>query len=173
MSTEAHDELVRRAVKWLRSPFHGILPNGPRHERPGLGVVVPELVSSVGEQPDAMGWGAEGRSYMVECKTSRSDFLADRVKPHRVLGGVGALRFYLCPPDVIREEDLPDSWGLLWCYPKKIRVIRWPKDNPERNWRDEMALMYSLLRRVEVRGQLQRCLSPKWGGDYPKVLEEG
>ncbi|WP_152495198.1 adenylosuccinate synthase [Dickeya sp. NCPPB 3274] len=46
---------------------------------------------------------------------SRSDFLADRKKPHRQEGcGVGTYRYFMCPEGLITIDDLPDRWGLLW-----------------------------------------------------------
>lgn len=154
-----HDELVRRAVKWLKTAIH----HPPR--RPGCGVAVPEIVTRAHEQPDALGWMDGGRSILVECKTSRSDFAADRKKIHRRLPGLGLYRYYLCPPEVIHSADLPEGWGLLWCYPKHVKVVVQASENPERDRQGEILVMYSLLRRVAVRGQLQRCLSKKWGGE--------
>ena len=50
----------------------------------------------------------------MEVKVSRSDFLADRKKPHRQQGGVGSFRYYMCPEGLIDIKDLPHGWGLLW-----------------------------------------------------------
>ncbi len=150
-----HDELVKRAVQWLRKPSKG---------RSGCGVVVPELVSSCAEQADAIGWGNGGFSTMIECKISRSDFLADK-KKGRQQCGVGYRRYYMCPPDLIKPDELPPHWGLLYCHEKRVTVEVEAPINVTRYLRGEMAMMYSLLRRVEVRGHLQSCLSPKWGGD--------
>lgn len=51
---------------------------------------------------------------LVEVKVSRSDFLRDKHKPHRHTGGLGDFRYYMCPEGMIKIEDLPDRWGLLW-----------------------------------------------------------
>lgn len=71
-----------------------------------------------GEVPDAIGFRASGwedGSVVVEVKTSRSDFLADKKKPHRQDGkGMGNWRYFLCPENVIRVDELPSGWGLLW-----------------------------------------------------------
>lgn len=91
------------------------------------------------ENPDAIGWrysygGAryEG-SVLVECKTSRADFKQDfkkafRIEPEK---GVGNWRYYMCPTDVIKPEEVPEKWGLLYVNEKrKIKVIKNPyKDN--------------------------------------------
>jgi len=76
--------------------------------------VLTELVAytASGETPDAIGW-VNGASIMVECKRSRSDFLADRKKPARRGGrALGHWRFYVTPTGLLRPEELPDGWGL-------------------------------------------------------------
>lgn len=162
-----HDELVARAVRWLRRPASSKRADGTVWYKGGCGVVVPELVSYAGETPDAIGWVNGGYSYLIECKTSLSDFYADRKKPRHRTGkpGIGAECFYLCPAGLITPEKLPPGWGLLYCHPKKITIEVVPTSNPNRDLTGEISLMYSLLRRVEVRGLLTQCLAPKWGGD--------
>jgi hypothetical protein len=55
----------------------------------------------------------------VECKISRADFLADHAKPHRAIGGgVGDYRYFLCPQGLIKPEEVPHRWGLLWISPR-------------------------------------------------------
>jgi len=101
MAGALHDEIVAASVRWLRrngcaailcDPFKA----GPR------------------EQPDAIGW-RDGISLVVEVKASRSDFLADAKKPHRIdpADAVGDWRFYAAPAVVVKVEDLPAGWGLL------------------------------------------------------------
>jgi len=154
-----HDDLVRRAVAWLKRPaVSGVW------RKSGCGVVVPELVSYTPETPDAIGWSS-GWSYLIECKCSRSDFAADQNKGHRAYGA-GSYRMFLCEPGVIPPDRLPPGWGLLHCHPSRITIEVVPTRNAERNLSAELAMMYSLLRRVEVRGQLTKCLAPKWGGDF-------
>lgn len=152
-----HDELVARAVKWLRNPSKG---------RSACGVVVPELCSYGNEEPDAFGWNTAG-SYLIECKVSRSDFFADRHKPRHRTGrpGPGAYCYYMTPPDLVTPDEVPDGWGLLYCHPKRVTLERAPEYQRERCLRSEVGMMYSLLRRVEIRGNLTACLAPKWGGD--------
>lgn len=142
-----HKELVERAGKWLKS-F-------------GCSVVLKELVtcSTSGEIPDAIGWKSV-HSILIECKASRNDFLKDKNKSFRQVPncGMGCYRFYLCPPDIIKKEDLPDGWGLLWVNGKKIRRIVGPKGNSfaydgevkpfyERQLLNEVAMLVSALRR--------------------------
>lgn len=147
-----HDELCLRAERYLRSN--------------GFGVVFHDkfiAANSSGEQPDALGFRS-GVSCLIEAKTSRSDFLADKKKLFRVFPelGMGDWRFFICEPDIIKVEDLPDGWGLLYVVGKQIRKVHgWP---PNTQWynapfkaslSDERAYMYSALRRMVVRGHFK------------------
>lgn len=106
-----HNELNVIAAKWLKRPESG---NGP-----GCQVALTEVGGLFGgERADAFGyrWGWDACSIVVESKVSRSDFFADRNKPHRngeVLG-MGNYRYYICPEGLIDIKDLPYGWGLLW-----------------------------------------------------------
>lgn len=62
-------------------------------------------------------------SYMIETKISRSDFLADFKKPHRINGGIGNYRYYACPEGLIKPEELPEKWGLIYVRPNNQRAI--------------------------------------------------
>lgn len=64
-----HKQLVRRMSNWLRNSK-------------GYSVVIAELATRNSETPDVLGFHA-GASMMIECKVSRSDFLADREKRFR------------------------------------------------------------------------------------------
>lgn len=46
---------------------------------------------------------------------SRSDFLQDRRKPHRVSPqlGMGAFRYFMAPVGLIAVDELPEKWGLI------------------------------------------------------------
>jgi hypothetical protein len=108
-----HRFLCDVAVKWLkRSNSKG------GH---GCHVAVSEVASGwSGEVPDAIGFRATGDhtdgSVVVEVKVSRSDFLADKKKPHRNgrVVGLGNWRYYMCPVDLIKVDELPDNFGLLY-----------------------------------------------------------
>lgn len=74
-----------------------------------------------GENPDVFGVRHGNRGHdvgtvLLEAKTSRSDFLVDRKKPHRTdpSKGVGKWRYYICPPDLIKSSELPEKWGLIY-----------------------------------------------------------
>lgn len=106
-----HAGLCALAVKWLQRPHSA---GGP-----GCTIAVSEVKTGWnGEIPDAFGVRATGGrdgSVVVEVKMSRSDFLADKAKPHRQDGkGVGNWRYFMCPAGVIKPEEVPQGWGLLW-----------------------------------------------------------
>jgi hypothetical protein len=136
-----HSQLVEKAVHWLR--------------RYRCGVVLSEQACVSGEMPDAIGWKRACHSVLVECKVTRSDFLADRAKPFRLkpAKGVGCERFYLAPADLIRREELPPGWGLLELRRNRIELIHASaKDlRSAAGFRCEMNLLLASLRRVEVR----------------------
>lgn len=104
-----HSELNAIAVKWLLRARSA--------KGPGCHVAFQEVSDTSGaERCDAWGysWGWRPASVLVEVKVSRSDFLADRKKPHRQAGGVGVYRYFMCPEGLINLDDLPYGWGLLW-----------------------------------------------------------
>ena len=106
-----HDELVARAVRWLRGTQR-------------CSVVVSETVSGAFEEPDAIGWRNVFHSILVECKTSRADFFAEMKPKHRRMPmmGMGKWRYYMTPPGLLRVEELPTEWGLLEVHEKYVRV---------------------------------------------------
>jgi hypothetical protein len=137
-----HAQLVNLAVEWLR--------------RYRCGVVLSEQACASGEMPDAIGWKGKCRSVVVECKLSRADFLADRLKPFRQNPEIalGCERFYLAPAGMIVPQELPSGWGLLECAGRKVEMRFKP---PRRSLRTpagmehEMNLLLASLRRVEIR----------------------
>jgi len=136
-----HAQLVEKAVRWLRSYR--------------CGVVLSEQACVSGEMPDAIGWKRANHSVLVECKVTRADFLADRVKPFRSKPerGVGCERFYLTPANLLRPEELPTGWGLLELRGRGIEIIQLAAKNlrSATGLRYEMNLLLASLRRVEVR----------------------
>ena len=158
MPSELHDYLCFRAERWLKSRNCGVVFNDKF-----------QAVTYSGEQPDALGFRTNC-SILIECKASRSDFLADRKKRFRKDPslGVGDWRFYMCEPAVINVEDLPDGWGLLWVHPKKVEQVYGIPTNTmyeskkpfNGNKNDELRLMYSALRRISIRGHFD-CIYEK------------
>jgi len=140
-----HAQLVEKAVHWLR--------------RYRCGVVLSEQACVSGEMPDAIGWKRACHSVLVECKVTRSDFLADRAKPFRLKPeqGVGCERFYLAPAGLVRREELPGGWGLLEFRRGRIESTHPSAKNLRSGtgFRYEMNLLLASLRRVEVRVEPQ------------------
>lgn len=129
----------------------------------GFGVVFHDKFKAAtknGEQPDCIGFRS-GVSCLIECKTSRADFLADRKKRFRVDPslGMGDWRFMLTPKGLIVPEELPEAWGLLETDGRRVyKKVGWP---PNTMWMEkpfegckssEQAMMYSALRRMVIRG---------------------
>jgi hypothetical protein len=105
--------------------------------------------------PDAIGWKQASHSVLVECKVTRADFLADRVKPFRLKPekGVGSERFYLTPPGLVKVSELPPGWGLLELSRGRVQMLQRSAKNlrSAAGFRYEMNLLLASLRRVEVR----------------------
>ena len=90
-----------------------------------------ELCASNTERPDVWGLSSSDTA-IIEVKVSHSGFLADRKKRSRTdiaaqLGlQAGMYRWYLCPEGIIKKEELPDKWGLLYWDGKKIYPVKAP-----------------------------------------------
>jgi hypothetical protein len=128
-----HQLLVSRAISWLKSKGHQ--------------TVVCKSSSVCWENPDALGWKASGFSTMIEVKVSRSDFLCDKKKMHRLLAGLGNYRFFLTPPKLLDPNELPDKWGLLEAKPNTIRVIKKAIFRSEKNFFEELKHLLAYIRR--------------------------
>lgn len=133
-----HHQLVDRAWRYL--------VNSRR-----CSVTIRELGSGY-EIPDVLGWHDQWASILIECKVTLSDFKNDQRKSFRKNedeAGLGNKRFYMVPM-ILRERVLPlipERWGLLVATEKRILI---EKESAffEKNWRAEMGLMNSILRRV-------------------------
>lgn len=108
-----HSYLVKRAERWLRGTQR-------------CSVVLIETNTSGLEHPDAIGWGYQGESVLIECKATRSDFLAEAKKPFRSMPtlGMGRFRYYMTPPGLLQLTEIPDGWGLLEVDTNRVRVKR-------------------------------------------------
>lgn len=133
-----HKELVRRAALWLR--------NNQR-----CSVVLVERSTRVSETPDSLGFVNGSLSILVECKASRSDFLADKAKFFRRFEdmGVGDKRYFLAPPGVVREHDDLNGWGLLICSAHQVQEAK-PPAIKRGNKHNEVAMLVSAMRRLEI-----------------------
>jgi hypothetical protein len=149
----SHSILVQIAYKW-------ILKNG-------CGVAFREFrtLACNGEFPDVIGFSSGGHSTLIECKATRSDFLADKKKAFRITPelGMGSYRFFCAPKRLIKETELPAGWGLIEVNEKgqpRATVHPWRdwqtrgNRNPK-NLKAEHELMYSALRRLAIRGRIE------------------
>lgn len=95
-----HEQLVKAGRLWLLNTHR-------------CRVVAAELSTAIGETPDVIGF-TNTHSRLIECKTSRADFRADAKKlHHRADLGIGSLRWYLTPRDLVKPDEVPEGWGLL------------------------------------------------------------
>lgn len=146
-----HAELVTMAANYLKT-------------KEGCILVVTELSAYGGEIPDCIGW-RNGRSFMIECKTSLSDFRADQFKTSRRVPdyGPGQFRFYLVTEDILEpvRAALPDGWGLLCAKGKRVKHILTGRIN-ERDMNYEVGILLSLIRRMAGRADPLPCVSVKF-----------
>jgi hypothetical protein len=129
-----HSDLVDSAMRWLRK---------------SCPVVVTEL-ATVGEEADAIGF-KDCISTLVECKASRSDFLADKKKSWRKFpdSALGDYRYYCCPRGLISVSELPDRWGLLEASGSKAFITHKACLFEPRSFkRTEISILVSVLRRI-------------------------
>lgn len=159
-AVEPHRRLCDLAVRWLRRPFSAL-----GH---GCNFAVSECQSGwgSGEVPDAIGYRAVGHrdgTVVVEVKVSRSDFLADRAKPHRRVGGMGNWRYFMTPTGLLNAAELPPRWGLIEANERgHLRLVAgaaalfndYTRRAEEADWRHEsdthaeLALLIRLMARV-------------------------
>ena len=146
-----HEELVKRAERWLMNTI-------------GCSFCLTEFTTIIGEIPDAIGF-KNGQSILIECKATRADFLRDKKKRFRKRPelGVGKYRFYLCPPGLIKPYEPPEKWGLLYCRDRSVERVVAPRGNTfhkfpafDFNYKNEIQMLCSALRRVHIRGDLQK-----------------
>ena len=141
--TISHAQLVNRGFAYLKA-YHA------------CSVVFKERKASVSEEPDVMGF--KGRfSTLIECKSSRSDFAADRKKffRQRPERGMGYNRYIMAPVGLLTPSEMPEGWGLLEVYDKErgFRRIRLSKESvgfSERNEGAEISYLVSSIRRIQI-----------------------
>lgn len=151
-----HDELVDIGKTWL----HSRCP-----------VVVTELAAAA-EIADCLGY--DGRptkdydtgqpswgSILIECKTSRRDYLTDQKKLFRQFPeqGMGNFRFYLTEKGLLDPEEISEKWGLLETTGKRVKIIKksvWQSADIQ----NEKHLLISAFRRVQVIPD--RCVSIRY-----------
>lgn len=137
-----HNELVKIADNFLRNTKNGNM-------RSQITFMEFVTLNNGCEIPDCIGFNSTN-STLIECKTSRSDFLADRKKISRMkpFCGMGNFRYYLAPSGIIKILELPENWGLLETDGKKVFIIKNAErfDNTREN---DFYILYSALRRLK------------------------
>lgn len=146
MEIYSHSELVEIGYKWCLSR---------------CGFAFKELATINSENPDVIGFNSGG-TFVLEAKTSLSDFHADKKKWFRKNPeeGMGDWRFFICQKGLIDISKLPEGWGLIEVSEKgKPRTTFNPfgKGNIYYRWKkndkchiSERAVMYSALRRLQT-----------------------
>ena len=130
----SHNDLIKIAAKWLYSRAN---------------IIITEM-AGIGEEADAIGFKNPYETILIECKASRNDFKSDgkkyfRREPSR---GMGVIRYYLTPKDLINLDELPEGWGLLETTGKKVRVKCHGHKFRERDINKEMQMLISGFRRI-------------------------
>lgn len=121
-----HDDLSLVGAKWLT-----------RH---GYKYVFPNMkAQGFSENPDVLGMrGGFYDPFVIEVKTSRSDFLADKKKPHRKPGlGIGSHYAYLAPKGLLDVAEIPYGWWLLEVSGKNTARISVSKGFQVKNGKKE------------------------------------
>jgi len=135
-----HDELVARAVRWLKNTKR-------------CGVIVHEWYSACREFPDAIGWRLGSFSYLVECKVSVEDFHADKQKHFRRENkSAGSFRYYMTPRGLLdgKHHLILPGWGLLEVHGRIVKEVIPAVQDYEAGARHEVQMLYSALRRISV-----------------------
>lgn len=144
VGTISHLELVKRGQRWLKNSR-------------GCSVIITELGSGY-EIPDVIGWRGGWSSIVLEAKASISDFRIDLSKSFRKEGGpagMGALRYYIVSSE-IKEKALtilPPKWGLLSVGKTSVFVECEAEDFHKWNWRGEMLILNSIIRRIATKAE--------------------
>lgn len=144
-----HKKLCNLGASWLKNRAPQKYP-----------VVFVEMKTLGIEIPDVIGFNSES-SAIIEAKTSRSDFKKDAekfVRKHPQYG-VGNYRYYICKEGLIKKNEIPKKWGLLYVGKYNVvKVIKSPirgnidsvnnKNRFDVDKSRERQIMYSALRRV-------------------------
>lgn len=133
-----HSLLIVEAARWL--------------SRKGHTVVITDMTHAGPETADAIGWRGKW-STLVECKASRSDFLADKKKCFRRMPdwGMGNHRYFCAPAGIIKPEDLPERWGLLEWREQRLHQVVEARHHATPSKAEEVSLLISAVRRIGKR----------------------
>jgi hypothetical protein len=134
-----HKELVKRAQAWLTNTRH-------------CTIVLSELKTRNTETPDGIGFSGS-MSYLIECKATRADFLADKNKIFRreEERGMGNLRYFMVPAGkIVTPDEVPDPWGLIEVYPSDYPRTRKEALPAKVDKSAEVIMLVSVIRRLEL-----------------------
>ncbi|WP_052332477.1 hypothetical protein [Bacteroides neonati] len=137
-----HRELCLLGAEYLRKLTYGVK------------YVSVELVTQGWELADV--WGTTGfRTYLIEVKVSRADFLRDarKIVRQNPNDGAGNFRYYLCPDSMVSKDEVPNNWGLMYERNGLIFVEKEASEQ-EANNRAENAILCSIMRREGVKPQV-------------------
>lgn len=154
-SRSLHYQLCLEGARWLRRRKSGCREctarencKEPYYVCAKFKYVAVELCVNGAENADV--WAFDGFcTVVIEVKTSHADFLNDKKKFWRGCDDefqAGNLRWFLCPEGVIRPDELPDGWGLLYWNGKKVYPVT-PPVRRMQGCHGDIRILYSLLRR--------------------------
>ncbi|MGI4991081.1 hypothetical protein ACRXCV_00495 (plasmid) [Halobacteriovorax sp. GFR7] len=158
-----HDEAIQR-----------VLPMGGKSRANGKGFTAHlsfyEVMGGNGrnrESPDVIFFRSDGVTDLIEVKVDRTDFLRDKKKDFRKYPkkGMGRYRYYACPEHLIKPEDLPDGWGLIWIPEEGEPYFKIKSSEFESNYLAERDLLFSLMRRCNDYVPLTRLV------EYDKIVK--
>jgi len=146
-----HSELIEIGYKWCLTK---------------CAFAFKDLATINSETPDVIGFNSNG-TFLLEAKTSRADFLADKKKRFRKRPeeGMGDWRFFICEAKLININELPEMWGLIEINQNKKALTvfnpfgngniyyKWEKN--KKNHLSEKGMMYSALRRLQIKGLIE------------------
>ena len=142
---KTHKELVDIGYRWLkRSKSRNCNPCYS-----SCSIALKEVGNIFKEEPDVIGF-KYWLSILIECKSTREDFLLDKNKSFRInpKEGMGQYRFYLINEGVAKPEELPDKWGLLCISGRSVRVLKDPQRFDKYNLLHERGLLAKIIKRI-------------------------
>lgn len=141
-----HKQLCIKASSFLKGNNWKMKDiNGNSYHEGRCGFVAVEHSTIGFEIPDVIGFNSMF-SVMVECKMSRSDFLSDKKKIVRRNEdlGMGNFRYYYCPDGLIKPDELPDGWGLIYLR-KRSHILIIESKHKKSNLKEERGFLYSVI----------------------------
>ncbi len=129
----------------------------------GFPLAITELKASStkGEIPDCLAFKGGGDTLLIECKTSRADFLRDKEKKFKSKSlGMGDYRLFLfCESVNISHNEIPKDWEYIKVNESgevtesSIRITNLGLIDSlqfKKNAKAEVAVLYSYIRRSKI-----------------------